>query len=181
MTRLCLVMLLVASPVVSLAPLSHHHSALAQAAEVSSKEAFEAAKELGTAEAWNAFLESYPSGFHADLARAYLKKLGAPAPKAETAEEPKKRDAPPPKTEAAKKPAPAKKPVASEDQDGDGHSSIAGKDGGAKKSADAGDDAPPPRSPAVRPSPAAPSSWAFRRSSTATTPTPIGSRRAFCT
>ena len=90
MTRLCLVMLLVASPVVSLAPLSHHHSALAQAAEVSSKEAFEAAKELGTAEAWNAFLESYPSGFHADLARAYLKKLGAPAPKAETAKEPKK-------------------------------------------------------------------------------------------
>ena len=34
--------------------------------------------------------------------------------------------------------------MASEDQDGDGHSSIAGKDGGAKKSADAGDDAPPP-------------------------------------
>lgn len=39
------------------------------------KEAFEAAKELGTAEAWNAFLANYPSGFHADLARAYLKKL----------------------------------------------------------------------------------------------------------
>ena len=144
MTRLCLVMLLVASPVVSLAPLSHHHSALAQAAEVSSKEAFEAAKELGTAEAWNAFLESYPSGFHADLARAYLKKLGAPAPKAETAKEPKKPGAPPPKTEEAKKPAPAKKPVASEDQDDDGHSSIAGKDGDTKKSADASDDAPPP-------------------------------------
>ena len=99
MTRLCLVILLVASPVVSLAPLSHHHDALAQAAEVSSKEAFEAAKELGTAEAWNAFLESYPSGFHADLARAYLKKLGAPAAKAETAKQPKKGDAPPPKTE----------------------------------------------------------------------------------
>ena len=76
MTRLCLVILLVASPVVSLAPFSHHHNTFAQAAEVSSKEAFEAAKELGTAEAWNAFLESYPSGFHADLARAYLKKLG---------------------------------------------------------------------------------------------------------
>jgi hypothetical protein len=40
------------------------------------KEAFEAAKELGTAEAWKAFLANYSSGFHADLARAYLKKLG---------------------------------------------------------------------------------------------------------
>ncbi len=40
------------------------------------KEAFESAKELGTPEAWNAFLASYPSGFHADLARGYLKKLG---------------------------------------------------------------------------------------------------------
>ena len=146
MTRLCLVMLLVASPVVSLAPLSHHHGALAQPADVSSKEAFEAAKELGTAEAWNAFLESYPSGFHADLARAYLKKLGAPAPKAEAAKEPKERSAPPAKAETAKKPAPAKKPVASEDQKGDGNSSIAGKDSDTKKGADARDDAPPPQS-----------------------------------
>lgn len=48
---------------------------------VSSKEAFDAAKELGTAEAWNAFLKSYPEGFHADLARAYLKKLGNAASK----------------------------------------------------------------------------------------------------
>ena len=40
------------------------------------KEAFESAKELGTTEAWNAFLSNFPSGFHADLARAYLKKLG---------------------------------------------------------------------------------------------------------
>ncbi len=40
------------------------------------KSAFESAKELGTADAWNAFLSSYPTGFHADLARAYLKKLG---------------------------------------------------------------------------------------------------------
>ncbi len=39
------------------------------------KQAFEAAKELGTAEAWTAFLANYPNGFHADLARAYLKKL----------------------------------------------------------------------------------------------------------
>lgn len=39
-------------------------------------EAFQSAKELGTADAWNAFLANYPTGFHADLARAYLKKLG---------------------------------------------------------------------------------------------------------
>jgi hypothetical protein len=38
--------------------------------------AFEAAKELGTVEAWDAFLSNYPKGFHADLARAYVKKLG---------------------------------------------------------------------------------------------------------
>jgi uncharacterized protein YecT (DUF1311 family) len=47
------------------------------------KQAFEAAKELGTVEAWDAFLSSYPAGFYADLARAYVKKLaeepGAPA------------------------------------------------------------------------------------------------------
>jgi len=41
--------------------------------------AFNSSKELGTAEAWNAFLANYPTGFHSDLARAYLKKLtGAP-------------------------------------------------------------------------------------------------------
>ena len=38
-------------------------------------EAFEAAKSLGTAEAWNAFIANYPTGFRADLARAYLKQL----------------------------------------------------------------------------------------------------------
>ena len=41
------------------------------------KEAFNSAKELGTIEAWNAFLASYPTGFHADLARAYIKTLDA--------------------------------------------------------------------------------------------------------
>jgi hypothetical protein len=41
------------------------------------KDAFDSAKELGTVDAWNAFLASYPTGFHADLARAYLKKLSA--------------------------------------------------------------------------------------------------------
>lgn len=38
-------------------------------------EPFNSAKELGTAEAWAAFLASYPNGFYADLARAYLAKL----------------------------------------------------------------------------------------------------------
>lgn len=47
------------------------------AEDLSTKEAFQAAKELGTVDAWNAFLESYPTGFQADLARAYLKKLSS--------------------------------------------------------------------------------------------------------
>ena len=51
-------------------------------AEQADAQAFEAAKELGTVEAWDAFLKSYPAGFHADLARAYRNKLtsGAEAP-----------------------------------------------------------------------------------------------------
>jgi hypothetical protein len=56
---------------------------VATAAEsVSAKEAFEAAKELGTTAGWNAFLESYPAGFYADMARAYLDKLGGGSAKA---------------------------------------------------------------------------------------------------
>lgn len=42
------------------------------------KEAFKSAKELGTPDAWNAFLKSFPTGFYADMARAYLKKAGDP-------------------------------------------------------------------------------------------------------
>ncbi len=52
-------------------------------ASPSEKEAFEAAKALGTVEAWDAFLSNYPTGFHADLARAYVKQLSVtpnPAP-----------------------------------------------------------------------------------------------------
>jgi hypothetical protein len=56
------------------------NGAMAQSQDVSAKEAFEAARELGTAEAWDAFLASYPRGFYANLARAYIKKLGAAAP-----------------------------------------------------------------------------------------------------
>jgi hypothetical protein len=51
-------------------------NAQAEPAPNAEKDAFEAAKELGTADAWNAFLANYATGFHADLARAYLKKLG---------------------------------------------------------------------------------------------------------
>ncbi|MBL8566816.1 MAG: hypothetical protein JNM89_13970 [Hyphomicrobiaceae bacterium] len=43
--------------------------------EAAEKEAFEASKELGTIEAWEAFLTNYPTGFRADLARAYVKRL----------------------------------------------------------------------------------------------------------
>ncbi len=50
-------------------------AAHAQASDAAEKEAFAAAKELGTADAWNAFLANYSTGFHADLARAYLKKV----------------------------------------------------------------------------------------------------------
>src|SRR4051794_24388135 len=52
---------------------------LAAATDPDQKDAFDAAKELGTAEAWEAFLASFPDGFYADLARAYLVKLGNPA------------------------------------------------------------------------------------------------------
>jgi SH3 domain-containing protein len=52
-----------------------HVSAFAASDEEAEKEAFEAAKALGTVEAWDAFLTHYPNGFRADLARAYVKKL----------------------------------------------------------------------------------------------------------
>ena len=53
--------------------------------EDAEKEAFDSAKELGTVEGWQAFITNYPSGFHADLARAYIKKLGDAAPPANEA------------------------------------------------------------------------------------------------
>ena len=62
----------------------HQGRAQAETAEAAEK-AFAAAKELGTAEAWNAFLANYPTGFHADLARAYLKKLETPGDQPQTA------------------------------------------------------------------------------------------------
>ena len=41
------------------------------------KDAFKSAKELGTVAGFEAFLSNYPSGFYADLARAYVDKLNA--------------------------------------------------------------------------------------------------------
>ena len=92
MKRLGLAMLLVGLPVVPTidaalpaSPVLQWRLSAAHAQDA--KEAFEAAKQLGTAEAWNAFLTSYPTGFYADLARAYVKKLGgseaAPVPVAQ--------------------------------------------------------------------------------------------------
>ena len=96
-----------------------------EATDVSAKEAFEAAKELGTVEGWNAFLASYPQGFYPDLARAYVKKLGggdAPAlaetvtetppspatiPEAGPAAEAAPQSEPAPRSEAALRPEPA--------------------------------------------------------------------------
>lgn len=53
---------------------------VAQNDPVSPKDAFEAAKALGTLEAWQAYVANFPRGFYADLARAYIKSLsGAPA------------------------------------------------------------------------------------------------------
>ncbi len=46
---------------------------------INEKEAFESAKELGTIEGWEAFLNAFPTGFRADLARAYVKRLGGTA------------------------------------------------------------------------------------------------------
>lgn len=42
---------------------------------ITEKEAFESAKELNTIEGWEAFLNNYSTGFRADLARAYVKRL----------------------------------------------------------------------------------------------------------
>ncbi len=65
MKRLCVAIFLsLAVP----AGLAWSPPALAQD-DITAREAFEAAKELGTLEAWQAFLKNFPTGFHADLAR----------------------------------------------------------------------------------------------------------------
>jgi hypothetical protein len=82
MKRVSLVILLATVPIhpsIHDSPLSwdalwHVSSANAQSVDASAKDAFEAARQLDTVEAWEAFLAHYPTGFYADLARAYLKK-----------------------------------------------------------------------------------------------------------
>lgn len=74
--RLCLGFAAAAMPAIAIST----GSVPAQAADMSEKEAYDAAKSLGTVEAWDAFLSNYPSGFHAELARAYVKRLSATTP-----------------------------------------------------------------------------------------------------
>ena len=65
-----------AEPGIPLPTLKWTKVAEAPADDISAKEAFAAAKDLGTREGWNAFLARYPDGFLAELARAYVQKLG---------------------------------------------------------------------------------------------------------
>lgn len=76
---------------------------------VSEKEAFEAAKELGTIEAWEAFLTRFSTGFRADLARAYLKRIGTSKPAATPAAKP---GAQPAQAQPSKAAAPRSPPLA---------------------------------------------------------------------
>ena len=79
------------------------NDAAAGADNVSAKQAFDDAKELGTVDAWNAFLASYKDGFYANLARAYLKKLGAADAAPSETEPTAKSDAAPAEPEPAAK------------------------------------------------------------------------------
>jgi len=56
--------------------------AASTADSISAKEAFEAAKELNTVEGWQYYLQNYPAGFYAEIARGFLKKLGGAEPPA---------------------------------------------------------------------------------------------------
>ena len=72
--------------------------------EEDEKEAFEAARDLGSLEGWEAFLNNFPKGFRADLARAYVKRLKSKAEPAPAAEEAQPA---PPSPEVTESPAPA--------------------------------------------------------------------------
>ena len=76
------------SPLVFQITGSAPNAAFAQAADPAEAKSFEEAKALGTVEAWNAFVAHYPTGFHADLARAYLKQLAANSPSPSTPQQP---------------------------------------------------------------------------------------------
>lgn len=95
----------------------------ANESEVSAEEAFNIARELGTADAWKAFLETHPTGFYANMARAYLKKLGVsedapasaepaePEPEASAHEEKKAKPDSPKAATSEEGPEPAKNPI----------------------------------------------------------------------
>jgi len=74
---MCALLIALAHPQLTPDALRQPHAGKAGAQEAGSaeKDAFAEAKELGTREAWDAYLANFPTGFHADLARAYLKKL----------------------------------------------------------------------------------------------------------
>ena len=66
--RFCCCLAAFAVPALDPVNLMHPGGSPALAGDASvEKEAFEAAKDLGTVEAWDAFLSNYPTGFHADL------------------------------------------------------------------------------------------------------------------
>ena len=55
-------------------------AAAGPAAQDATARDYQLAAQIGTRAAWEAFLKQYPAGYHADLARAQLEKLGAAAP-----------------------------------------------------------------------------------------------------
>jgi uncharacterized caspase-like protein len=61
-------------------------SPLPQPPSLSERDAFDAAKAVGTEAAWEAFLRRFPSGFYADMALAARDKLARATPPATTAE-----------------------------------------------------------------------------------------------
>jgi hypothetical protein len=81
-------MLLLGAALVSIPSVATVSRALAQTptdSEITAKEAFEAARTLGTIDGWNAFLATFPTGFYAEFARAHIKGLGGEGPSAPVA------------------------------------------------------------------------------------------------
>ncbi len=74
---------------------------------ISEQEAFNSAKELGTIEAWEAFLTNFPSGFRADLARAYVNRLATSGGRAASPTPPRTVNNAPPRAAPSTAPRPA--------------------------------------------------------------------------
>ncbi|MBI3702089.1 MAG: hypothetical protein HY242_16805 [Afipia sp.] len=74
--RLALVLVFLFAPALTLGAFAQGQQPQPQISQAPTEaEAFDSAKSLGTVEAWNAFVSNYPTGFRADLARAYIKQL----------------------------------------------------------------------------------------------------------